>query len=90
VQDWIDNVLPLATNDFFDKCKTTLDGAVGAAKKEIGDEKVGKYDTADNTLQKEFDGLPCSVMWLHSKVSRNNSMFNSRSHGLAPPVPRRR
>ncbi|KAJ7812282.1 hypothetical protein B0H13DRAFT_2684920 [Mycena leptocephala] len=65
--DWIDNVLPLATNDFFDKCKTTLDGAVGAAKKEIGDEKVGKYDTADNTLQKEFDGLPCSVMWLHSK-----------------------
>jgi hypothetical protein len=90
VQDWIDNVLPLATNDFFQKCKTNLDGAFSAAKKETGDEKIGKYDTANNNLQKEFDGLPCSVMWLQSKVSGNILVFILSSHGLAPPVPRRR
>jgi hypothetical protein len=58
VQEWIDTVLPQATPDFFNNCSTKLTEAFDSAKSQVGNEKVGKYDTGTSDIQTEFDNCP--------------------------------
>ncbi|KAJ7124481.1 hypothetical protein C8R44DRAFT_852324 [Mycena epipterygia] len=69
---WLDEVLPLATDAFLASCEAKLSEVFDSAKTKIGDETVGKYDTALQPSpgldpQKVFDELPSTVTWLQAK-----------------------
>ncbi|KAJ7478427.1 hypothetical protein FB451DRAFT_1241987 [Mycena latifolia] len=77
--DWVDIVLPQATSSFFNNCEAKLTEAFDSAKTQLGDEKLGKYDTATPPSnpsspdppspdpQTAFDSLPSTAMWLQGK-----------------------
>ncbi|KAK6984883.1 hypothetical protein R3P38DRAFT_3451867 [Favolaschia claudopus] len=77
-QEMINNVLPLATSKFFNDCADKVNESVDTTETKVGDEKLGKYDTAgaspaatEEEKKKDplqvYNTLPSSVTWLQSK-----------------------
>ncbi|TDL13694.1 hypothetical protein BD410DRAFT_797551 [Rickenella mellea] len=79
--DWVTNTLPLATDSFFQSCKSGLTEQFDVAKAYMNGISLSSYDSSTtppgNTLvatglsssdQLQLDDLPSTAMWLLNKI----------------------